>query len=476
MMIASVFLSNNTVFIVCGAEGKKLSRGAKSIIYRMPEGSLLNGMITNEQELTEQLGELWRRENLPKKDVRLVLESSYFSVKTLQLPRMKQGEISGLLRREFADIEQYEEKLYDYAVLKETGNGTQEILAVMANSSYIESWQHIFEGIGVELGRITVSREAMTRYFASCDGLGQGAYVLLLLDDMILTSVLWSGGRLISADRKRMFSEAGSVEFYTEIARSVSSIRQFYVGQKAKGQLKKVYLCGFRGEDTANCQESLDGFGLDMEVGLLEEPYADNVMAAGGLLAAKKPVNMLQKLKEREREEKSIKFPVKKALPLFILTGTCTAAAILLIVLCTVRMGRASAISEYLTDEERLSRKFEVELLDHEIGNMERMLSEANRVRDRKDSYPVPGSGVTDKILAAAAYDMDVRIESYDASAGELRMAISTPLVDDVNRYISALKDTGMFVDVDYVGYGYSEGDGRYQVEVSGILKGNAGK
>ena len=93
-----------------------------------------------------------------------------------------------------------------------------------------------------------------------------------------------------------------------------------------------------------------------------------------------------------------------------------------------------------------------------------------------KRSYPLADSAVTDKILAAAPYDMNVRIESYNALAGEIRMAISTPLVDDVNQYISALKDTGMFVDVDYAGYGYSENDERYQVEVSCILRGSAGK
>ncbi len=475
-MITSVFLSNNTVFIACGAEGGKLPGRAKSIIYRMPEGSLLNGMITNEQELTQQLRELWRKEDLPRRKVRLVLESSHFSVKTLSLPRMKRGEIAGVIRREFADMEQYEERLYDYAFLKELDAGGQDTLAVMVNSSYIENWQKIFADIGVTLERITVSRETMTRYFASCGGLQSGAYILLLLDDMILTSVLWSGGRLISADRKRMFSEAGSEEFYTEIARSVSSIRQFYMGQRTKTKLTKVFLCGFQEQDTANCQESLDSFDLEMQVQPFMEPYADNVMAAGGLLEAKKSVNMLQALRERKKEEKSLNFSVKKAVPLLTLIALCIVGTVVLMLLCGIRMRRATEISEYLTDAERISQKFEVERLNHEIGNMERLLWEANLVREMKRSYPLADSAVTDKILAAAPYDMNVRIESYNALAGEIRMAISTPLVDDVNQYISALKDTGMFVDVDYAGYGYSENDERYQVEVSCILRGSAGK
>lgn len=475
-MITSVFLSNNTIFIVCGAEGKKLPREARSIIYRMPEGSLLNGMITNEQELMEQLKELWQKEGLPRKNVRLVLESSHFSVKTLDLPQMKKKEMEGVIRREFADMEQYEEKLYDYAVLQEMENGVQEALAVMVNRSYIENWLKIFGSIGIDLERIIVSRESMTRYFESCGELRQGASVLLLLDDTILTSVLWINERLISAERKRMFSDAGSEEFYTEIARSVSSIRQFYMGQKGNGKLAKVYLCGFQAGDVKYCQESLDSFDLDMQVQPLHAPYADNVMAAGGLLQAKKPVNMLQALKQQKRAEKSINFSVKRAVPVLVLLGLCIAGTVGLMAACSVRIGKATEISEYLSDTERLNKKFEVETLKHQIGNMERMLREADLIKEMKNSYPMADSRVTDRILSAAAYDMDVRIESYNASTGEIRMSISTPLVDDVNQYISALKNTGLFVSVEYVGYGYSDNNGRYQVGASCVLRGNAGK
>ena len=147
-MVTSVFLSNNTVFIAGGAEGKNLPKHAESIIYRMPEGSLLNGMITNEQELTEQLRELWRKRALPKDHVRLVLESSHFSVKTLAVPKMKEKEVRGVVLREFAEMEQYEEKLYDHAVLQSVEGGGQDILAVMVNRSYIEGWQKIFHDIG----------------------------------------------------------------------------------------------------------------------------------------------------------------------------------------------------------------------------------------------------------------------------------------------------------------------------------------
>ena len=133
-MVTSVFLSNNTVFIAGGAEGKNLPKHAESIIYRMPEGSLLNGMITNEQELTEQLRELWRKRALPKDHVRLVLESSHFSVKTLAVPKMKEKEVRGVVLREGQTLKElYEERKvlyerYAHVTVEEDGFTVEETL------------------------------------------------------------------------------------------------------------------------------------------------------------------------------------------------------------------------------------------------------------------------------------------------------------------------------------------------------------
>lgn len=470
-MTTSVFLSNNTIFAACGQEKKSLSAGARSVIYKMPEGSLLNGMITNEQELTEQLRGFWKREGLPVKGVRLVLESSNFSVKTFDLPKMKPKEAAGVIRREFADIEHYEEKLYDYTFMQEKESGGQT-LAVMVNRSYIETWQQIFKNIGVTLEGITVSRETMTRYFASCEELRSGSAILFLLDDMILTSVLWSEGELVSADRKRMFSPEGSEEFYTEISRSASSIRQFFTGQKAGKTLKKVYLCGFGEEDVKRCQVSLDDFGLSMEALTLKDSYADNLVAAGGLLKAKKPMNLLLALKDQEKADKSIGEFAKRLVPVAVLLGACIVGAVGLAVAANIRMMKAAELSEYLTDAQRLSEKQQVEILRRDIGNMERMLQETEQIKNMKDSYPLVDSKATDRIRQAAEYDMDVRVLSYNAGAGELRLYINTPIVDSVNQYISTLKNTDMFVDVNYVGYSYLESTGRYQVEVSCTMRG----
>ena len=76
-MTTSVYLSNNNINAVVGSGGGKI-RVKRVCSTQIPEGSLINGIITNEADLAEQLKEFWAANKLPKKDVSLVINSSQF--------------------------------------------------------------------------------------------------------------------------------------------------------------------------------------------------------------------------------------------------------------------------------------------------------------------------------------------------------------------------------------------------------------
>lgn len=86
-MAVSVYLSNNTVQIVCGDARKKQIRVEKIYSLTIPEGSLLNGVITSEMNLKHELKQIWETYQLPSKGVRLVLDSSQIMLKTVQTPK-----------------------------------------------------------------------------------------------------------------------------------------------------------------------------------------------------------------------------------------------------------------------------------------------------------------------------------------------------------------------------------------------------
>ena len=85
-MITSVYLSNNNIRAVVGQSSGKKIRIRNVYSRQIQEGSLINGVITNESQLSEELATFWSENQLPKKRVELVISSSEFVMKTVTLP------------------------------------------------------------------------------------------------------------------------------------------------------------------------------------------------------------------------------------------------------------------------------------------------------------------------------------------------------------------------------------------------------
>ena len=150
-MITSVYLSNNIIQIVQGEKSTKLPAISRVINEEIPEGSLLNGIITNEQELYEQLKEIWQRHKLPLKGVEVVLNSAKISSKNITAPTAKAKQIMKTLPLDFADVSQNEAVIYDYARLGKSGQkGLYELLAVMVEEAQINSFVDVFSKMGIE--------------------------------------------------------------------------------------------------------------------------------------------------------------------------------------------------------------------------------------------------------------------------------------------------------------------------------------
>lgn len=66
-MITSVYLSNNNIRAVVGQSSGKRIRIRNVYSRQIQEGSLINGVITNESQLSEELAAFWSENQLPKK-------------------------------------------------------------------------------------------------------------------------------------------------------------------------------------------------------------------------------------------------------------------------------------------------------------------------------------------------------------------------------------------------------------------------
>ena len=88
-MSTIVYLSNQQVQVVTGSPGKAKIRIEQSFEAQAPEGSIINGIVMDTEAFAEFMKEFFRMNKLPTKDVTLVVNSSKFVGKTIEMPAMK---------------------------------------------------------------------------------------------------------------------------------------------------------------------------------------------------------------------------------------------------------------------------------------------------------------------------------------------------------------------------------------------------
>ncbi|MGI6071248.1 MAG: type IV pilus biogenesis protein PilM [Blautia sp.] len=486
-MITSVYLSNNILHIVTGERKKGLPAVQQTYSVEIPEGSLLNGLITNEQELVEQLKEIWENNHLPASDVELVVDTSKFVTKQVSLPKQKEKHLLENLAREYSDVERRENAVYDYMVIGENkGTKLREMMAVMTDSDYLEGILKVFREAGISVKSITTARSNAVKLLPHILNQGNTAKtcILQVLVGSTLTSLLWIDGTYTYANKKRLFCERGTDQFAVEVIRNINSMVQFHSSLKSDSEIKNIYLCGFTQEEIGSCQEAAGQFELGMEVAALDYEYRDYLYAAGSLTSIGKDINLLAAMKKKKKAKNGGgAAALKPWIPVFVLLGICLIASTVLIVMVHMKQSTVDEYEEYLTDPANLSSVMEADTISAQNSWMQSVISETDQMQEIIASYPKVTSKVWQAIENSGDGQTQAEILSYDSATGVLDMRLTSTVVTSPNQYADALEATGLFHSVEYTGYSKEgsqkakeEAGQTYTVNISCTLNESAGK
>lgn len=117
-MIA-LHLSNRHIRIVDGTvSGQRVTVQA---MYDEEDtrGCILNGIVMDVDAFSDLMRTIWKKYNLPRKDVHLVINSSQFTTKILELPKQSEKLLMQFISREFSDVERIEDPVYSYYLLED---------------------------------------------------------------------------------------------------------------------------------------------------------------------------------------------------------------------------------------------------------------------------------------------------------------------------------------------------------------------
>lgn len=266
-MMTSLYLCNRDVHALVGrssGKGVKITTVCHAVL---PEGCLINGVITNEGALVAALQEFFQANGLPKKNVCLVVNSSQFQHRTVTVPAMPEKKLRDVVQRELNTAGEAVQPLDDYMVLEQNSKDhSSTLLAMRIEKSLVDSYMALAEEVGLHITCIDLALACEIKLIRSLPALAEQTFIMLVLDGSNLYSTLYETGQYKYSTRTRLFNSRGTPESGTEIVQKISGIVQFQMASKSTNRITNVYFAGATKDDLAVCAGGLEILQLEQAV------------------------------------------------------------------------------------------------------------------------------------------------------------------------------------------------------------------
>lgn len=481
-MSTVIYLSNQDVRVVVGKGKGNQATVSRACRAQAPEGSIINGLVTNEEVFDAFFQDFWKENQLPKKGVTLVLGSAQAVTRLLNVPRMSHKKMMEYLPREFASVERTIDPVYSYVMMSREGTMCR-VLATMIDRSFLEPHMERFRTMGIRLESIVMATMAEIQALNQLSYLRDKTCIIQTLDGMSLLNVLYVDGEYYQFSRSRVFGERGSMAFGVECARTISNQQQFLKTQQIDDIITHIYLSGeFEEGDVEVCKDSIYQMDGSLEVQkVYEEPggrihfqpkqggdgFIHFVTATGGLFVPKDRSNLIHQYRQNPERIKRRRDMVKLLAPLaavFLVLGAVAAAQ------AFIWFSRVDTVNEqftYLENEAVISMAAEYDQLAAENEMLDTRIGIIRKTIENLDSYPAYATYVKDAIQGCAAGVATADITSFDASQGRVSVEASAGDADNIHQFVGRLEDRmDLFGSVFYDGFSFDERSGTWKSSV----------
>lgn len=482
-MSTVIYLSNQQIHIAEGKRGKTATVN-RFLSYPAPQGTIINGIIMDPEQLGTFLKEIWSENKLPVKDVSLVVNSTKFVGQNMEIPKMADEKTVEHIKRGFSNIDRSEEKIYGFIRLESAYKKMQRLYAESVSPDFIKDYITFFEGIGITLKGIYSGEGSMISLVNATAAKLYNTFMLMIADSMTLTTVLYVNKVFTYYNSVRCFHEPGTEDYAQDLTRSASQIKQFMQANQLDSELESILLAGVEEKDINLYKVHMRDFGVQTPVEIFSDtkdirgPQGSEaqkyIFATSGLFQYSNGFNYLvnYNIKKTEKKENvNIKY--------FAIIGLTLVAMGVLFLLSFLhaknKENELKSIEDYNNSpaiQMQVTQYDELTLRNSFLVGQYLSIADVN---ENLITYPWATSELQQKIFKLATGYATVTITSCNADTGTTDMSVSASNVQTINEFITILMKQKMFHDVTYTGYSYSE-ENQYQVNVSCILEEAAGR
>lgn len=235
-------------------------------IYDLPEGSVINGVITNSFNVRDVLNKIIQNKKLCNKNsISVIIDSSLIYVKHASFSLTTRSKMEILSENEFVGIDsQNTDMIFDYSVIKPAkAKKFPSITCYAVEKSLVKGFTEIFDELKLSVKRIDISYSCIEKLVSTISVLSDKTFVIASVDKNNILLMLFVDGVFYYSTRARLLNEYATEEFYQEIATNLSSINQFNKSQRNGHEIERVYLCGMSDIDNMHCTAYIKDIGLD---------------------------------------------------------------------------------------------------------------------------------------------------------------------------------------------------------------------
>ena len=145
-----LYMSNRYVRVVEGEQTG--SRIYVRAVYEEEDwnGCILNGTITDEDTFIQLIEKIWAKYDISSRDIHLVIDSTQFNQKIMEMPILKPKQMQEYIQREFADVGRIMDPVYQFFTIGEPDKKTKQVsvFAMKAEGQFLRDYVELFSGAG----------------------------------------------------------------------------------------------------------------------------------------------------------------------------------------------------------------------------------------------------------------------------------------------------------------------------------------
>ena len=434
-MKTAVYINNDQVSILAGK---------KYLEFSLPQGSVSNGVLINREAILQVLRDNRRLLMRPL----VLLNSSNAILKVAEHPAMSKSQFRSYLQQESG-----------LPPIGDLGEEIRQVKIPGGRRSYfqgvpkdlLESYISLFREAGISLGGVLTLQLAAEDFLASSKALNGQTCFLEILEGENLLSILFDQGAYVLTDRSRLLGEPGSPAWEEELTQKISYLVQFDRSRKSANPLTAIYFSGFQ-------KDVLDFLRSRFPSLLLEDAgKAEGIPSQEGNplpclmgLAAKGGKEILRSSRKKKRKLSTREFLLlAAAFSLLVAAG-----GYLFTRNRTLSLEEENRALREEISSSREGDKLE-ELLSKQslLARIPRILEELEAARGEGAPFEALTRDTLLLLIQKAGNDVLLeRVEGEGETGTVILQGVGTSEFS-ASRYVGALKDTGLFSQVEYSGY-----------------------